>query len=127
MTDYQARVNGDEIANLDAYCTASPKFNLTLPENNVWDAEPGVLQAVSGGLQLHHHPATTRSTRDHSEDEAPQRTRARSDVHGQPRRRSTSGDRANDNLKRTAPELPAPRSVEPLLIRHCSDIVIVPT
>ena len=51
-TDFQAHVNLEEVANLDTYRTVSPLFNLTLRENNVWDAEPGVVQAVSGGYSF---------------------------------------------------------------------------
>ena len=57
--------------------------------------------------QLHHRPAAARAIRDRLDDEIPRRIGAPSDVHGQPRRRSTSGRRANDNLKRTAPEPPS--------------------
>jgi hypothetical protein len=52
ITDLQARVNGAEVANLDAYRADSPMFNLTLPENNVFDWEPGVVQAISGGYSF---------------------------------------------------------------------------
>ena len=52
VTDYQAVVNGEEVANLDAYRTVSPMFNLTIPENHVGDWEPGVFQAVSGGYSF---------------------------------------------------------------------------
>ena len=47
VTELQARVNGEDVANLDAYRTVSPMFNLTIPENHVGDWEPGVVQAVS--------------------------------------------------------------------------------
>ena len=43
----QFRVNGQEVADLDTYRTASPLFTVTLPENNIFGVEPGVAQAVS--------------------------------------------------------------------------------
>ena len=43
----QYRVNGQEVADLDSYRTASPLFTVTLPENNIFGVEPGVAQAVS--------------------------------------------------------------------------------
>jgi hypothetical protein len=64
VTDYEARVNGEDVANLAAYRTASPMFTLTLGENNVWDLEPGVAQAVSEGSASsspHRRQAATRS------------------------------------------------------------------
>ena len=58
VTDYQARVNGQEVDGLDAYRIGSPLFTLTYPENNIFGVEPGVAQAVSESLQLHHRPTT---------------------------------------------------------------------
>jgi hypothetical protein len=52
VTDYQARVNGQDVANLDAYRTASPMFTFNLPENNVAGFEPGVAQGVSDGYSF---------------------------------------------------------------------------
>ncbi len=46
-TDLQARVNGQDVAELETYRTSSPLFTLTFPENNVFGVEPGVAQAVS--------------------------------------------------------------------------------
>ena len=46
-TDFQARVNGQDVADLETYRTSSPLFTLTFPENNVFGVEPGVAQAVS--------------------------------------------------------------------------------
>jgi hypothetical protein len=46
-TDYAARVNGQEVADLESYRTSSPLFTLTFPENNIFGAEPGVAQAVA--------------------------------------------------------------------------------
>ena len=43
----QYRVNGQEVADLDSYRTASPLFTVNLPENNIFGVEPGVAQAVS--------------------------------------------------------------------------------
>jgi hypothetical protein len=47
ITDYQASVNGQDVADLDMYRTASPLFTVVLPENNVLGVEPGVAQAVA--------------------------------------------------------------------------------
>jgi dienelactone hydrolase len=46
LTSFEARVNGQEVAEIDAYRTAS-LFTLTFPENNVLGVEPGVAQAAS--------------------------------------------------------------------------------
>ena len=40
-------VNGQDVADLDAYRTGSPLFTLTFPEDNLFGVEPGVAQAVS--------------------------------------------------------------------------------
>jgi hypothetical protein len=47
ITDSAATINGEQVADLDAYRTASPLFTLTFPENNTFGVEPGVAQAVS--------------------------------------------------------------------------------
>jgi len=47
VTDVQARVNGNDVANLDSYRISSPPFNLTVPEGNMFGLEPGVAQAVT--------------------------------------------------------------------------------
>lgn len=52
VTDHQARVDGVEVADLDAYRTASPMFTLTLPANNVWELQPGVGHAVAEGYSF---------------------------------------------------------------------------
>jgi hypothetical protein len=46
MTDYEARVNDQDVANLDAYRTTSPMFTVIYPENNLFDVEPGVGKEV---------------------------------------------------------------------------------
>jgi hypothetical protein len=46
VTTFQARVDGEDIADLAAYRTDSPMFSLTLPENHGSGVEPGVAQAV---------------------------------------------------------------------------------
>ena len=46
-TDFQARVNGQDVADLDAYRSTSPLFTITFPENNIFGVEPGVAQAVA--------------------------------------------------------------------------------
>jgi hypothetical protein len=47
ITQFEARVDGQEVANLDQYRTTSPLFTLTLPENNGFGVEPGVANAVA--------------------------------------------------------------------------------
>jgi hypothetical protein len=47
VTNYQARINGQDVADLDAYRIGSPLFTLIYPENNIVGVEPGVAQAVS--------------------------------------------------------------------------------
>jgi hypothetical protein len=45
--DVQIRVDGRDVADMDAYRTSSPLFTATFPENNILGVEPGVTQAVS--------------------------------------------------------------------------------
>ena len=52
VTDLQARVNGQDVANLDAYRMSSPLFTITLPEDNVLGVESGVAEAVSEGYSF---------------------------------------------------------------------------
>src|SRR6266508_3967483 len=47
VTDYQARVNGADVVELDAYRIGSPLFTVNFPETNFFGVEPGVAQAVS--------------------------------------------------------------------------------
>ena len=47
LTEVQAQVNGQDLADLAAYRTASPLFTITFPEENFLGVEPGVAQAVS--------------------------------------------------------------------------------
>jgi hypothetical protein len=46
-TDYQARINGQDVADLDIYRTGSPLFTLTFADDNIFGVEPGVAQSVS--------------------------------------------------------------------------------
>ena len=46
-TDVHASINGQEVADFGSYRLSSPLFTLTFPENNVFEAEPGVAQSVS--------------------------------------------------------------------------------
>jgi len=52
VTGCGAVVNGQDVANLDAYRTASPLFTITYPQDNVFDVEPGVAHAVSEGYSF---------------------------------------------------------------------------
>ena len=45
VPSYQARVNGQEVGDLEAYRT--PLFTLTFVEDNLLGVEPGVAQAMS--------------------------------------------------------------------------------
>ena len=47
VTEFEARINGQAVADLEAYRIGSPLFTLTFPENNLFGVEPGVAQAVS--------------------------------------------------------------------------------
>jgi hypothetical protein len=51
-TDIQARVNGQDVADLDAYRTTSPMFTITFPENNIVGIEPGIGQVVSEAISF---------------------------------------------------------------------------
>ena len=46
-TDVHASINGQEVVDLGSYRLSSPLFTLTFPENNVFEAEPGVAQSVA--------------------------------------------------------------------------------
>jgi hypothetical protein len=63
VTDLQARVNGQEVADLDAYLTTSPLFTLTFPEANRYGVEPGVAQSVSAAYSFIIAPPPPVSTR----------------------------------------------------------------
>ncbi len=52
VTDLQAHVNGQDVADLDAYRMSSPLFTITLPEDNVLGVESGVAEAVSEGYSF---------------------------------------------------------------------------
>ena len=47
VSDLQARVNGQDVANLEEYRTATPLFTVTIPEDNPVGAEPGVAQFLA--------------------------------------------------------------------------------
>ncbi len=51
-TDFQARINGQDVADLDAYRTESPLFTLTFAEDNIFGVQPGVAQSVSAAYSL---------------------------------------------------------------------------
>jgi hypothetical protein len=42
-----ARINGQDVADLESYRIGSPLFTLTFPEDNIFGLEPGVAQSVS--------------------------------------------------------------------------------
>jgi hypothetical protein len=52
ITDFEARVNGHEVADPDAYRTTSPMFTITFPENNIVGIDPGVGQVVSEAISF---------------------------------------------------------------------------
>jgi hypothetical protein len=65
ITDFEARVNGHEVADPDAYRTTSPMFTITFPENNIVGIDPGVGQVVSEAISFiiaPHRRESTRST-----------------------------------------------------------------
>ena len=94
VTDYQARINGQDVGDLDAYRIASPLFTLTFPENNIFGVEPGVAQAVSEAYSFIIAPPPPGeyeiawTTSYPGEPVTPR--------HGHRHRRSTPGDRATD-------------------------------
>jgi hypothetical protein len=47
ITQFEARIDGQAVNNLDEYRTTSPLFTLTIPENNGFGVEPGVANAVT--------------------------------------------------------------------------------
>jgi hypothetical protein len=47
VAEFEARIDGRAVADLEAYRIGSPLFNVTFPEDNVLGVEPGVAQAVS--------------------------------------------------------------------------------
>ena len=47
LTSYEARVNGQQVADLEAYRTVTPLFTLTFADDNLLGVEPGVAQAMS--------------------------------------------------------------------------------
>ena len=89
----QYRVNGQEVADLDTYRTASPLFTVTLPENNIFGVEPGVAQAVSESYSFIIAPPSPGRIPDHLLNVGLRGTRG----HRQRHRRSTPSDRAADD------------------------------
>ncbi len=51
-TDLEVRINGQDVADLDAYRATSPLFTITFPRDNLLGVEPGVAQAVSDDYSL---------------------------------------------------------------------------
>ena len=52
VLDFGASVNGQDIADLNAYLTTSPLFTITLPENNIFGWEPGVGQEMAASYNF---------------------------------------------------------------------------
>ena len=52
LPEYQARINGQQVADLDAYRTESPLFTLTFAEDNIFGVDAGVAQSVSASYSL---------------------------------------------------------------------------
>ncbi len=52
ITVFEARVNGQDVADLDAYRTTSPMFTVTLPADNIVGSKPGVGQVVSDSISF---------------------------------------------------------------------------
>ena len=52
VTGFEARVNGEDVADLDAYRVTSPMFTITFPEDNILGIEPVVGQAVSEAISF---------------------------------------------------------------------------
>ena len=47
VVDFEARVNGEDVADLDTFRNTTPMFTITFPENNVYEVDPGVARAVA--------------------------------------------------------------------------------
>ena len=52
VTGFEALVNGEDVADLDAYRATSPMFTITFPEDNILGIEPVVGQAVSEAISF---------------------------------------------------------------------------
>ena len=85
-TDFQARVNGQDVADLDAYRTESPLFTLTFAEDNIFGVQPGVAQSVSAAYSLIIAPPPPGRIRDRHVGDVRRH-------HGHRDRRSTPSDR----------------------------------
>ncbi len=92
-SELHASVNGQDVADLDAYRTTSPLFTVTFPEDNVIDVEPGVAHAISATYSFIIAPPPPGEIRDRLDSEGPRRSRATTDVKGHRHRRSTPGGR----------------------------------
>jgi hypothetical protein len=52
LTVFEARVNGQEVSDLDTYRTTSPMFTITVPRDNIVGLEAGVGQVVSDSISF---------------------------------------------------------------------------
>ena len=52
ITEYEAHVNDQDVANLEAYRTTSPMFTAIYPENNIFGVEPGVGEEVAESISF---------------------------------------------------------------------------
>ena len=52
ITDIQVSIDGQDVADLDAYRSTSPMFTITVPEDNLLGIEPGVGQMVSDAISF---------------------------------------------------------------------------
>jgi hypothetical protein len=99
VLDFQARINGQDVADLDTYQSVSPLFTITFAEGNRFDMPPGVGQSVAAAYSFIIAPPPP------GEYEIVTTTRfgARTVyAHRQPHRRSTPGGRAIDDLEARA-------------------------
>ena len=52
IAEYSLSVNGQEVPDLDEYWTTSPLFTIIFPEDNFFDIEPGVANAMSEAISF---------------------------------------------------------------------------
>jgi hypothetical protein len=48
----EATIDGEKVDQLEIYHVLSEVFNLTIPEDNVYDVRPGLTRSVCGGYWL---------------------------------------------------------------------------
>ena len=52
IAEYSLQINGQDVPDLDSYRTTSPLFTIIFPEDNFFDIEPGVANAVAEAISI---------------------------------------------------------------------------